>query len=132
MQLTAERTSAKRSRPAANRQIVAEALARLTSPAAPLDLQAFRAEPRGDAVTIRGARPADHTLFAAFSQPELRVERTDEVGDRVISHITFTGRHTGRHEGAEPTGREMQARGVIVHVLHDQQITDAWSVLHWR
>ena len=137
MQLTAERTA----RMNTNREIVEMAIADLTAPAAPrdsrtltsnLDPQARCFGLRGDITTIRGALPADRDLFAAFSQPHLEVERMDEVGDRVVTHISFTGRHMRRYRGVAATGRDMQARGVIVHELREGHVIDAWSVLHWR
>ncbi len=60
------------------------------------------------------------------------VERTEEAGERVISHVRFSGRHTTSDRGAAASGRLMQATGEIVHELHEGRITDAWSVLRWR
>lgn len=137
MQQTIERTQTQ-----SNRDIAAQAVAQLIEPL-PQDLtyldlpSAFGPHvhcsgPERHVCGVRGARPADRSLFAAFSEPELTVDRIEEFGDRVISHVRFSGRHTQSYRGVAPSGRRMQARGVIVHDLADGRIRDAWSVLHWR
>ncbi len=137
MQLTAERAT----NTSTNREIVETAIADLTAPAAPrdslsltrsLDPQAQCFGLRSDTATVRGARPADRDLFAAFSQPHLEVERMDDVGDRVVTHISFSGRHMRPYRGVAATGRDMRARGVIVHALREGHVIDAWRVLHGR
>jgi predicted ester cyclase len=141
MQQTIERTPS-RTEVQSNREIAAQAIAQLVEPLPRdltnldlprgLDPHVHCAGPQGHVCGVRGARPADRSLFSAFSDPELTVERTEEVGDRVISHVRFSGRHTQSYRGVAPTGRTMQARGVIVHDLNNGRIRDAWSVLRWR
>lgn len=137
MQQTIERTQTQ-----SNRDIAERAIAQLIEPL-PQDLtyldlpSAFGPHvhcsgPERHLPGVRGARPADRRLFAAFSEPELTIDRIEEFGDRVISHVRFSGRHTQSFRGAALSGRRMQARGVIVHDLADGRIRDAWSVLHWR
>ena len=124
-----------------NRRLVAEAIAQLIAvdgPQSPVasasagSADVYCAGPERHVCGVRGARPADATLFAAFSEPELTIERQREAGDRVITHIVFRGRHTRGYRGVAPSGRTMQARGVLIHDLRGGRIVDAWSLLHWR
>ena len=136
MQQTIERTDTTTN----NRELAARAVAQLIQPLPQgltyLDLPgAAQPQPRcaQRAISgVRGARPADRSLFAACSERQLTVERTEEAGERVISHVRFSGRHTTSDRGAAASGRLMQATGEIVHELHEGRITDAWSVLRWR
>jgi predicted ester cyclase len=68
----------------------------------------------------------------AFEDVQLRIERMEASGSRVISRITLRGRHTGVFEGQEPSGRTMEARGVVVHRIEANRIVEAWAVLNWR
>ena len=68
----------------------------------------------------------------AFDDVDLRIERMEASGPRVISRIVFRGRHTGVFEGQEPSGRMMEARGVVVHRIEAGRIVEAWAVLNWR
>ncbi len=118
-----------------NREVVAEAITRLTAPQTAIAAEPAFAALRGPSTApngVRGARPADSALFAGFTERTLTIERQREAGDRVITHVTFRGRHTRDYRGVAPTGREMEARGVLVHDVCGGSVIDAWSVLQWR
>lgn len=87
---------------------------------------------RENCSNLPAQRPG-HDLFTGFS--EMQLELTDMVtsGDRVISYVRFSGRHTGEFEGHHPTGRRMSADGMVVHRFgRDGRIAEQWSVLRWR
>ncbi|WFE62843.1 ester cyclase [Micromonospora sp. WMMD714] len=48
-------------------------------------------------------------------------------GQRVIMHITFTGRHVGRFFGIEPTGKEVSWTSVEVYRLADGKVVERWT-----
>lgn len=48
-------------------------------------------------------------------------------GQRVIMHITFTGRHVGPFFGLEPTGKEVTWTSVEVYRLEDGKVVERWT-----
>jgi predicted ester cyclase len=48
-------------------------------------------------------------------------------GQRVIMHITFTGRHVGRFFGVEPTGKAVSWTSVEVYRLEDGKVVERWT-----
>ncbi|GAA5015797.1 ester cyclase family protein [Kitasatospora paranensis] len=46
--------------------------------------------------------------------------------DKVIMHITFTGRHVGPFFGIEPTGREVSWTSLEVYRLEDGKVVERW------
>jgi len=82
--------------------------------------------------SLPASRPG-HDLFTGFSDSELDLTDMVTSGDRVISYVSFRGRHTGEFEGHQPTGRLMAADGMVVHRFgSDGRIAEQWSVLRWR
>lgn len=82
--------------------------------------------------SLPAARPG-HDLFSGFSESALDLTDMVTSGDRVISYVRFSGRHTGDFEGHPPTGRRMTADGMVVHRFGgDGRIAEQWSVLRWR
>lgn len=82
--------------------------------------------------SLPAARPG-HDLFGGFSESALDLTDMVTSGDRVISYVRFSGRHTGDFEGHAPTGRTMSADGMVVHRFgNDGRIAEQWSVLRWR
>ncbi len=71
-------------------------------------------------------------LGRGFTERSLAVTRMVEHGDRVISYVRFSGRHTGDFQGHRPTGKCMQADGYVVHRFNDDGlIAQEWSVFRW-
>ncbi len=71
-------------------------------------------------------------LDRGFSERSLSISRMVESGNRVISYVRFTGRHTGEYQGYRPSGRLMQADGYVVHLFNDEGlIAQEWSVFRW-
>jgi hypothetical protein len=86
---------------------------------------------RENCSNLPAARPG-HDLFTGFSESELDITDMVASGDRVISYVRFSGRHTGEFEGHAPTGRRMTADGMVVHrFAADGRIAEQWSVLRW-
>lgn len=68
----------------------------------------------------------------AFDEVELAIKGMEATGSRVVSRIHLLGRHTGVFEGLSPTGRLMEAQGIVVHRIEAGRIAEAWAVLRWR
>jgi len=77
----------------------------------------------------RAARPG-RDLFAGFSERSISILKMTASGDRIISQVRFTGRHTGWYEGRRPTGRVMTADGLVVHRINGR-VLEQWSLARW-
>jgi hypothetical protein len=67
-----------------------------------------------------------------FTERSLSVTHMVEHGDRVISYVRFSGRHTGTYRGHRPSGQLMQADGYVVHRFDaNGRIQQEWSVFRW-
>ncbi len=89
-------------------------------------------EPRVELAGVPGARRICEKYLAGFSDVEMDVSSMDETGDRVTTHVTLRGRHTGCFDGHRPTGRLMEARGIFVHRVESGRIAEAWAMLRWN
>jgi len=74
-----------------------------------------------------GSREAFHRALAAFS--DFRHEVIDQIaeGDRVVTRMTASGRHTGDFLGIPATGKEVTMTGIAVHRIVDGKIAEHWS-----
>ena len=88
-------------------------------------------EPRPELAGVGGHRHICEDVLAGFSDVELRVISMEATTERVTTHFTLRGRHTGTFEGNEPTGRQIEARGLFVHRIEGGRIAEAWTVLRW-
>ena len=69
-------------------------------------------------------------LFAGFvgAIADFREEVMDQIaeGDKVVTRVSGSGRHTGEVMGAAPTGKELKWRAVIVSRFAKDKITEEW------
>ena len=83
-------------------------------------------------VGIEGIRRAAKATRAAFSDIEFRVnEIKTEEGDRVVTKIAGRSRHTGPFQGAQPTGKWVQVKGIVISRLQDHKIVEEWRNMTW-
>ncbi|MPZ98940.1 MAG: hypothetical protein GEU80_06290 [Dehalococcoidia bacterium] len=78
------------------------------------------------------AAPFGEVVFDGFSQPEVDIRHMEAIGGRVVTHVTFRGKHTDRFQGHAATGRQMYADAVLLHCLQDGRISEEWSIVRWR
>ena len=120
-----------------NMALVRRALTLALTEAGDADLAALYApgfryhEPKLELDGIRGARRICEKYFAGFSDAELDLIGMDASEHRVTTRIRLRGRHTGYFQGHAPTGRSMEAQGVLVHRIEGGRIAEAWAVLSW-
>jgi len=89
----------------------------------------------GPARHICGANtdaPMGEVVFDSFSEPEVEIRHMEAIGNRVITHVSFRGRHTRAFQGHAATGRQMCADAVLVHRLRDGRIAEEWSIVRWH
>ena len=69
-------------------------------------------------------------LFAGFvgAIADFREEVMDQMaeGDKVVTRVSGSGRHTGEVMGAAPTGKELKWRAVIISRFAKGKITEEW------
>ncbi len=121
----------------ANMALVRRALTLALTEAGDADLTALYApefrylQPQLKLDGVRGARRICENYFAGISDAEFDVIGMDASGDRVTTRIRLRGRHAGYFEGHAPTGRSMEAQGLLVHRIEGGRIAEAWGVLRW-
>src|SRR3970040_3049766 len=75
---------------------------------------------------IYGARKAFNLALDAFS--DFKHEIMDQVaeGDKVVTRVKASGKHTGDFLGIAPTNRDVTLEGIAVHRIADGKIVDHW------
>lgn len=63
----------------------------------------------------------------AFPDFRFVVEDLIAEGDRVAARLTFTGTHSGRFQGIDPTGRQISVTEMMFFRINDGMIVDAWE-----
>ncbi len=89
-------------------------------------------EPRMELAGIHGARRICERYLDGFSEAMFEVTSMEATENRVTTHLTLRGRHTGAYEGRQPTGQEIEAQCLLVHRMEDGRIAEAWGVLRWN
>lgn len=64
--------------------------------------------------------------LAAFSDVRHEIEEQLADGDRVITRLTYGGRHTGPFAGIPATGRSFSAGALRIDRFKDGRIADVW------
>jgi steroid delta-isomerase-like uncharacterized protein len=69
------------------------------------------------------------TFRTAF--PDLHCTLEDEIkqGDKLAAHWTMRGTHTGLFMGNPPTGRSVEAQGIIFARTENGQIVEEWTLV---
>ncbi|MFZ0532193.1 MAG: ester cyclase [Anaerolineales bacterium] len=63
--------------------------------------------------------------------PDFRCTLEDEIqqGDKLAAHWTMRGTHTGLFMGNPPTGRAVEAQGVIFARTENDRIVEDWTLV---
>jgi steroid delta-isomerase-like uncharacterized protein len=67
--------------------------------------------------------------LAAFPDLRFRVEQMLAADDRVVSHYTMEGTHTGAWMGVPPTGKTIRVPIVTIHRIRDRKIVEDWVLV---
>ncbi len=89
------------------------------------------ATPGGSGVGLEALRAYHEGFFTAFTAfADVRVEILQQVaeGDRVVTHLTSRGTHTGEFGGVLPTGRSVSLSTIRIDRLQGGKIAEHWSV----
>ena len=78
---------------------------------------------------IDGARKAFNHALDGFS--DFKHEILDQVaeGDKVVTRLRASGRHTGDFLGIPPTNKDVTMEGIAVHRIAGGKIVEHWSTV---
>jgi predicted ester cyclase len=78
---------------------------------------------------IDGAHQAFNLALNAFA--EFKHEILDQLaeGDKVVTRIRGSGKHTGNFLGIPPTNKDVTMEGIAVHRIADGKIVEHWSTI---
>jgi steroid delta-isomerase-like uncharacterized protein len=75
-----------------------------------------------------GVRHSIGALRTAMPDLQVTVEEMSGHRDKVATHNTWHGTHTGEVLGIVPTGRALSFSGVVVFRISDGQIAERWAI----
>lgn len=78
-----------------------------------------------------GIVEAAQQTLDAFSDVTFDIESMVANGDRVITKIRGTSRHTGEFHGVPPSGKEVELVGMVTSLIKDGKIVEEWRSLDW-
>ncbi|WP_321843623.1 ester cyclase [Paraburkholderia bannensis] len=87
-----------------------------------------RTLPAGRAQGIAGPLAASKGFHAAVPDVHADVEQMIVAGDRVITHLHFTGHFTGTFNGVQGKGQAVDFIATDIYRIRDGQITDNWHL----
>jgi predicted ester cyclase len=67
-------------------------------------------------------------FLPAFSNPRIEFLQQVAEGDRVVSQMVFTARHTGSVFGKAPTGKIVSLASIRIDRFEGDKIAEHWSV----
>ncbi len=68
------------------------------------------------------------TDFSAFSNVQIEIMQQVAEDDRVVTHITLRGKHSGSFYGIPPTGKNILMSAIRIDRIQDGKIAEHWSV----
>ena len=75
---------------------------------------------------INGFNDYAKMLFSAFSNLYHVIEDVVVEGDKAAVRLVYSGMHTGKLFGFEPTGNRIRYSGACFFKFEDDKIVDAW------
>lgn len=87
-----------------------------------------RTLPAGRPQGIAGPLAASKGFHAAVPDVHADVEQMIVTGDRVITHLHFTGHFTGTFNGVQGKGQPVDFIATDIYRIRDGQITDNWHL----
>jgi predicted ester cyclase len=78
---------------------------------------------------VAGLRDHYNGLLKGF--PDMRIEIDDIIaqGEKVVHRFMFFGTHKGEFLGFAPTGKQVRAAGVHIHLFRNGQAIEVWQIL---
>lgn len=83
----------------------------------------IREEKRGP----EGFKETLETFRTAFPDVEMTLYEVLRDGEYVAFRATETGTHEGEFMGIEPTRREVEMEGNVIHHLEDGKVAETWA-----
>lgn len=87
-----------------------------------------RTLPPGRPQGIAGPLAASKAFHAAVPDVHASVEQMIVAGDRVTTHLRFTGHFTGTFKGVQGKGQKIDFIATDIYRVHDGKITDNWHL----
>jgi predicted ester cyclase len=87
-----------------------------------------RTLPPGRPQGIAGPLAASKGFHTAVPDVQASVEQMIVAGDRVISHLRFTGHFTGTFNGVQGKGQPVDFIATDIYRIHDGKIIDNWHL----
>lgn len=87
-----------------------------------------RTLPPGRPQGIAGPLAASKVFHAAVPDVHCDVEQMIVSGDRVISHLRFTGHFTGTFNGVQGNGQSVDFIATDIYRIKDGKIADNWHI----
>lgn len=72
-------------------------------------------------------RPFWKKFVSAFPDLQVAVESTIAEDDKVVARCAVRGTHNGEGLGFPPTGKRIYMTGIIIAVVRDGRIVEAWN-----
>ena len=66
---------------------------------------------------------------SAFPDLQFTLEQTVPSEDRVASHITMRGTHTGQWMGVSPSGKQISIEMIVIHRIEARKIVEDWVLV---
>jgi predicted ester cyclase len=86
-------------------------------------------DPAGVARSAESVKREAATWLMGFPDLEFVLEQMIAAGDRVVSHCTMRGTHTGAWLGIGPTGRKVSLPIITIHRIADEKIAEDWVLV---
>jgi steroid delta-isomerase-like uncharacterized protein len=67
-------------------------------------------------------------FFSAFPDIQIKIMQQVAEGDRIATHITSQGTHSGAFYGILPTGKSISTSVIRIDRFQDGRIAEHWSV----
>lgn len=87
-----------------------------------------RTLPPGRPQGLAGPLIASKTVRAAIPDIRCDIEQMIVAGDRVVVHLRFRGRFTGRFQGTQGQGQTIDFIATDIYRVADGRITDNWHL----
>jgi predicted ester cyclase len=75
-----------------------------------------------------GVKQRVNTAFSAFPDYRAKIDDVLAEGDKVMVRLTETGTHRGDLMGIAPTGKEVEAWGVVVVRIAGGKAVESWAL----
>jgi len=87
-----------------------------------------RTLPPGRAQGLPGALQASRTMRAAVPDLRCEIEQMIVAGDRVVVHLRFRGRFSGRYGALQGRGQAVEFLATDIYRIGEDKIDDNWHI----